>query len=118
MIDLILQLIIFFSFAIIVYLLAIAVPRVRDDELTAAGGQNGGALPLERMDAFLNAWKEKSLRRLRIYLLKAESSVAKQLQKSREVYQREKQRHPLQVIKRKKILEKREEITEEEQTSE
>jgi len=100
MADLILQLIILSSFAAIVYLMAIAVPRVKDDELEAPS-KVIGALPLERMDAFLNNWKEKILRRLRIYLLKAERSVTDQLQKSKEAYQRERQKkRPFPKFKR------------------
>lgn len=96
--ELILQLILFSSFAVIVYMMAVAVPRVKDDELTPARSK-AGILPLDKMDAFLNVWKEKVLRRLRIYLLRAESSVSGQLQKSKSFTQ----------IKRKKILEKPEE---------
>lgn len=116
--ELILQLILFSSFAVIVYLMAIAVPRVKDDEL-AANGKAIGSLPLERMDAFLNNWKEKILRRLRIYLLKAEKSVADQLQKSKTLYHTERERRPLRNIRnirRKKAPEKLSEETPEEQS--
>ncbi len=88
MVDLILQLILFSSFAVIVYLMAIAVPRVKDDELNIASNKVASVLPLDRMDAFLNVWKEKVLRRLRIYLMRAERGVTSQLDKSREVYER------------------------------
>ncbi len=115
--ELILQLILFFSFAVIVYLMAIAVPRIKDDELTQ--GKTGSILPLERMDAFLNSWKEKLLRRLRIYLMKAERGVTSQLDKSREAYQRERQKRPfpsIRSIRRKKLPEKSPEEAPEEQS--
>ena len=112
--DLILQLILFSSFAVIVYLMAIAVPRVKDDELNIDGKKAASILPLDRMDAFLNTWKEKVLRRLRIYLMKAESSVSGQLQKSRETYQRELQKKRLfRNLKRDKISKPSEETPEE-----
>ncbi|MBI2506604.1 MAG: hypothetical protein HYW00_00465, partial [Candidatus Colwellbacteria bacterium] len=88
------------SFAVIVYLMAIAVPRVKDDELVSSG-KPIGSLPLERIDAFLNSWKEKTLRRLRIYLLKAERSVTDQLHKSREVYERGREKRSFPKLKRR-----------------
>lgn len=109
MADLILQLILFSSFAVIVYLMAIAVPRVKDDELNATRSRVASILPLDRMDAFLNSWREKILRRLRIYLMKAERGVTSQLDKSREVYTRGRQKRPfpsIRSIKRKKLSEK------------
>jgi hypothetical protein len=48
-----------------------------------SGSKTSSILPLERMDSFLNTWKEKILRRSRIYLMKAESSVAGQLHNSK-----------------------------------
>ena len=114
--ELILQLILFSSFAVIVYLMAIAVPRVKDDELNA--GSKVGILPLDRMDAFLNIWKEKILRRLRIYLLKAESSVSSRLQKNRNLYETERKKSPfsgIRGLKRTKTPEKSPEITDIEQ---
>lgn len=117
--ELILQLILFSSFAVIVYLMAIAVPRVKDDELNA-GTKASSVIPLERMDAFLNSWKEKILRRLRIYLMKAERRVTSQLDKSREAYQRERQKRSfpnIRSIRRKKLSEKSPEETPEESRS-
>lgn len=100
MADLILQLILFSSFAVIVYLMAIAVPRVKDDELNATKSRVASILPLDRMDAFLNSWREKILRRLRIYLMKAERGVTSQLDKSREVYERGRGKHSFPTLKR------------------
>ena len=119
MADLILQLILFSSFAVIVYLMAIAVPRVKDDELNVANSKGASILPLDRMDAFLNSWKEKILRRLRIYLMKAESSVSGQLRKNKNLYNAERKKRPfpgIRSIKRSKIAEKLPEETPEEQS--
>lgn len=99
--DLILQLILFSSFAVIVYLMAIAVPRVKDDELNMNSNKVASILPLDRMDAFLNIWKEKVLRRLRIYLMKAERGVTSQLDKSREMYERGREKRPFPKFKRR-----------------
>lgn len=114
MADLILQLILFSSFAVIVYLMAIAVPRVKDDELNVASSKGAGILPLDRMDDFLNSWREKVLRRLRIYLMKAESGVTSQLHKNKNLYNAEKKKRPfpgIRSIKRSKIAKKSPEET-------
>ncbi len=111
MADLILQLILFSSFAVIVYLMAIAVPRVKDDELNVTTSKAASILPLDRMDAFLNAWKEKILRRLRIYLMKAERSVTSQIHKSREVYEKGREKRPFPKLKRSKTADSSKEET-------
>lgn len=119
MADFILQLILFSSFAVIVYLMAIAVPRVKDDDLNANGTKASNILPLERMDAFLNNWREKILRRLRIYLLKAEKSVSDQLHKSKDLYGAERKRRSFPGIRgigRSKAPEESPEETPEEQS--
>ncbi len=101
MADLILQLILYSSIAVIVCLMAIAVPRVKDDELNVTSNKAASILPLDRMDAFLNSWKEKVLRRLRIYLMKAERGVTDQLSKSREVYERGRGKRSFPKLKRR-----------------
>ena len=103
MADLILQLILLSSFAVIVYLMAIAVPRIKDDELNVNGSKSkmASVLPLDQMDAFLNNWKEKVLRRLRIYLMKAERGVTNQLHKSREVYEKGREKRSFPKLKRR-----------------
>lgn len=103
MTDLILQLILLSSFAVIVYLMAVAVPRVKDDELNVNGSKSKmtSVLPLDQMDAFLNNWKEKVLRRLRIYLMKAERGVTNQLHKSREVYEKGREKRSFPKLKRR-----------------
>jgi len=89
MIDLFLQIALLGSLAIIVYLMALAVPRVKDEELSVAkNGRLTGRLSLEQIDDLLNRWKDKLLRRLRIYLLRAEYFVSRQLDKSKELYKK------------------------------
>ena len=101
--------------------MAVAVPRVKDDELNVNGSKSkmASVLPLDQMDAFLNNWKEKVLRRLRIYLMKAERGVTNQLHKSRDLYsaERKKRSFPsIRNIKRTKVSEKLPEETPEEQS--
>lgn len=75
MYSLLLQLITFASLAVIVYLMARAVPRVRDEEIgrTHAAGRFDALLsklPLEKVDAWLNAFFEKTLRKTKVVVLK------------------------------------------------
>ncbi len=83
MYDLILQLILMISFGIIVYLMAIAVPRIEDSSQDNGNGQNPN-LPLAKVDAFLNRLKDKTLRRLKVFILKADNFISKQLNKKEE----------------------------------
>lgn len=84
MYELILQVILMVSLAVIVYLIAIAVPRVEEK----AGGEEGRSnnhaihLSLDRMDAFLNRVKERLLRRVKVMIMKADNYVSRQLNKN------------------------------------
>ncbi len=85
MYDLILQLVLMISLGIIVYLMAIAVPRIED-----GGGKKGGRnnqaihISLDRMDVFLTKAKDKGLRRIKVLIMKADNYVGRQLNKDEE----------------------------------
>ena len=85
MYDLTLQLILMISLGIVVYLMAVAVPRVKDDGVREeSGGNNTIHISLERMDMVLNKFKDKCLRRLRVLVMKTDNLISKQLNKEEE----------------------------------
>lgn len=83
MYELILQLVLMLSLAVIVYLMAVAVPRVGDIE-TTKNGNGSTSLPLERIDLFLSSLKDKLLRRLKVLVMKADNLISRQLNNKKE----------------------------------
>lgn len=83
MYELILQLVLMLSLAVIVYLMAVAVPRVEDIK-TTKNGNGSTSLPLERIDSFLNGLKDKFLRRLKVLVMKADNFISRQLNNEKE----------------------------------
>ncbi len=86
MFDLIIQLIFMVSFGVIVYMIALAVPRVSDEEMGITEADTKLAsfakkLPLEKIDAAFMASRDKILRRLKIYIMKADNFVTHRLNK-------------------------------------
>ena len=83
MYELILQLVLMLSLSVVVYLMAIAVPRI--EEKKANGTKNGSTnLPLEQLDNFLNSVKDKVLRRLKGSIMKADNLISKHLNNKKE----------------------------------
>lgn len=83
--DLFLQLAFTISLGVVVYILAIAVPRIEEGE--EEKGEEGPVqqfVPLEKLDKHLSLWKDKSLRRLKILILKADNFVSAHLRKGKE----------------------------------
>ncbi|PJC65499.1 MAG: hypothetical protein CO020_00290 [Candidatus Colwellbacteria bacterium CG_4_9_14_0_2_um_filter_50_12] len=81
MYDLFIQLVIMVALGTVVYLLAIASPRVQDDQHFEEHRVAGWVrkLPLERIDAFLAGYRDKILRRLKVWILKADNFVGRWL---------------------------------------
>lgn len=85
MYDFILQTILILSLTVITFLFARALPRVEEE--SAGPGHADlldhwlGRLPLEKMDAFVNSLFSKSLRRLRVIVLKLDNLIHGWLQK-------------------------------------
>ncbi|OGY57607.1 MAG: hypothetical protein A3C03_00895 [Candidatus Colwellbacteria bacterium RIFCSPHIGHO2_02_FULL_45_17] len=71
------------SLAVVVYLMAIAVPRVEDigEKKNGSGSIN---LPLDRLDALLGKAKDKALRRLRVVVMKTDNFISRQLNNKEE----------------------------------
>ena len=77
------QLILMISLAVVVYLMAIAVPRVEEN----GEKQNGGSstnLHLEKLDALLAKGKDKALRRLKVVIMKTDNFISRQLNNKEE----------------------------------
>ena len=81
MYDFILQNIIVLGLAIVIYLLARALPRVSSEDESAVPKKPGRIdvfikrLPLAKIDAAVSAFLEKILRRARVLNLKIENSI-------------------------------------------
>lgn len=83
MYELILQLVLMTSLAVVVYLMAIAVPRVEDN-----GEKNGGngatSIPLDKLDAFFGKTRDKVLRRIKVVVMKTDNFISRQLNNKEE----------------------------------
>lgn len=83
--DLFVELALMVSLGVIIYLIASALPRVSD--LEEANGNRfrektkglGTILPLDQVDVKLNALKDKTLRRLKILVMKADNFLSRRL---------------------------------------
>lgn len=78
--TLFLELTLLISLAIIVYLMAAAVPRIQDQEIEGEEGSGRRSnLPLDKLDNFLINLKDKSLRRMKVVIMRADNFISKQL---------------------------------------
>lgn len=82
MANLILELIATISLAIIVYLMAAAVPRIEEDQ--EGKPVQRVSLPLEKLDNFLLRVKDKLLRRTKVLVMKADNFISKQLKSKKD----------------------------------
>lgn len=75
------------SLGAIVYIIARAIPRVGEEEQSAerAVGESRVAVPvaLERIDRILGETLEKTLRRVKVLILKTEGVISRSLEKKR-----------------------------------
>ncbi|MEK7554634.1 MAG: hypothetical protein AAB518_01455 [Patescibacteria group bacterium] len=92
MYDFILQIILFGSLGVIVYLMARAVPRVVDTgepvHPTGRFDRMLSRLPLRQVDDRLNGYFEKFLRRVKVFILRFNNSVDAKLAKLRKMNER------------------------------
>ncbi|MCL4405354.1 MAG: hypothetical protein M1361_01285 [Patescibacteria group bacterium] len=81
MVNLILELALMLGLGAVVYLIAVAAPRVQDDQHFGEHPIKNWArhLPLERIDGFIARITDKTLRRLKVWILKADNSVSKHI---------------------------------------
>ncbi len=82
MIDLFLELALMVSLGVIVYLMAVAVPRVGEEEADSAK-RNGRTnnLPLEDFDVLLKNLRDKLLRRTKIVIMKIDNFLSRKLKR-------------------------------------
>ncbi|MFH1188734.1 MAG: hypothetical protein V1652_02735 [bacterium] len=80
--DFFLQLAFTLSLGVVVYIIAIAVPRIHPNGEEIEGGKK--YVPLEKIDKHISLLKNKSLRRLKILILKADNFVSSHLRKGKE----------------------------------
>lgn len=85
MYNFILQTVVMVSFGSLIYMVARAVPRVTDTEVTGRKGSDYldtlmKKLPLEKADAMISSWLEKFLRKGKVLILKLDNLLNKHLQ--------------------------------------
>lgn len=85
MYDFLLQIIVFSSLGIIIYMLARALPRIENIKPSPAGpnalDRFLSKLPLEKIDFVLSNFFEKLLRKLRVVVMKADNLINARLGK-------------------------------------
>ena len=86
MYDFIVQSVVFISFGVIVYVIVRALPRVADGNDTSQGIDTKNrrfisSLSLDKADAFVNTLFEKTLRRLKVFILRADNFITASLGK-------------------------------------
>ena len=81
--NLFLELSLLISLAIIVYLMAAAVPRIEEEE-TGDDDKKRSSLPLDKLDDFLIRNRDKFLRRMKVLVMKADNLISKQLKSKKE----------------------------------
>jgi hypothetical protein len=81
----ILETLIFLSLGAIILVLARALPRIEDE--SSAGylrkGKMSGKIPLDKIDESLNLVLHKALRRMKIFIMKADNLVTNKLKSFR-----------------------------------
>jgi len=84
MYDFILQFVFMTSLAVIVYIMALAIPRI---DLSATGEHPVKKLisniPLKKIDENIVVYKDRTLRKIRLIILKAENLISKLLHKDK-----------------------------------
>jgi len=81
--NFILQLAFLVSFAVIIFVVASAMPRIPEGEEKTGAQSWVGKLPLKKMDMFVAEVKSKTLRRAKIIILKIENFINKHLHKDK-----------------------------------
>ncbi len=75
----ILQTVIFVALGVMIYLMAAALPRIGDEEENAPGETSRLMAYIEKADEIFRGFWEKTLRRLRVWLLRLDNLIAKKL---------------------------------------
>ncbi len=88
MYDLFIQTTLIASLGVIVYMVAVATPRVQDSDEDLARtnfkARFGEIIQLDRLDTWLNAAKDKGLRRLKVVMMKIDNFISKRLNNNKD----------------------------------
>ena len=82
MYDLVLQIAFMGSIGVIVYLMALAIPRVQDGPYEGKSGIIGrlaSKLPLHKLDESVKSYKDKLLRRLKVIILRLDNFISRRI---------------------------------------
>jgi len=77
--SLFLELSLLTSLAVIVYLMSAALPRIEEDEGDDNAESKRASLPLDKLDQLLLRTKDKFLRRMKVFVMKADNLISRQL---------------------------------------
>ncbi len=75
----ILQTLIMLALGAIIYLMAVALPRVGDEEINTPGKTSRTMVYIEKADEIFQGFWEKTLRRFRVWLLRLDNFITKKL---------------------------------------
>ena len=83
--NLFLELTLLVSLATIVYLMSAAIPRIEDKkEEEDNGGSKRSSLPLDKLDEVLLKFKDKFLRKMKVFVMKIDNLISKQLRSKKD----------------------------------
>ncbi len=83
--NLFLELTLLVSLATIVYLMSAAIPRIEDKkEEEDNGGSKRSSLPLDKLDEVLLKFKDKFLRKMKVFVMKIDNFISKQLRSKKD----------------------------------
>ena len=81
--SLLLEVIIFVSLGSMVLILARALPRVEDESMAVRRGKKlhgrSAMIPLEKIDATINVFLHKTLRKLKVFVMKIDNAISEKL---------------------------------------
>lgn len=81
--SLLLEVAIFVSLGSMVLILARALPRVEDESIAVRRGRKlsrrSAMFPLEKIDAVINVFLHKTLRKLKIFVMKIDNAISEKL---------------------------------------
>lgn len=82
MYDFILQIFIMVSLGTVIFLAARVLPRISETASTSKTKTNlFSSFPFEKVDAAVNAFLEKTLRKIKLFFLKMDNTISKLLEK-------------------------------------
>lgn len=67
------------ALAVILYLMAKALPRISDEPENSRAEKNQAMFYVEKLDIFLRSFLEKTLRQIRVWLLKFDNFIGQKI---------------------------------------